>query len=229
MANTASAEKRNRQAQKRRARNVQVRTGVSAVKKAREAITQGDAASPATRSRAAARAIEKATSKGRRPQERRVAEDLAAREGGREGRRREVVAPLPLERAEEPRAMCPPSGGARARAPPSRARRDPRPRGSPPRGVRSAPIRSRRRRGGAPSPPRRCARWRRPARTGRCAGAHLPRSRPVRRVRGRAAARGSPHRYAVTWAPRRPPWRGSRTPGRARAPRRPARRRVSSA
>ena len=44
MANTASAEKRNRQAQKRRARNVQVRTGVkSAVKKAREAITQGDA------------------------------------------------------------------------------------------------------------------------------------------------------------------------------------------
>ena len=45
MANTASAEKRNRQAQKRRARNVQVRTGVkSAVKKVREAVAKGDAA-----------------------------------------------------------------------------------------------------------------------------------------------------------------------------------------
>jgi small subunit ribosomal protein S20 len=65
LANTASAEKRNRQAQKRRARNVQVRTGVkSAVKKAREAITQGDANVARDAFKAAARAIEKATSKG---------------------------------------------------------------------------------------------------------------------------------------------------------------------
>jgi small subunit ribosomal protein S20 len=64
LANTASAEKRNRQAQKRRARNVQVRTGVkSAVKKAREAITQGDA-SARDAFKAAARTLEKAASKG---------------------------------------------------------------------------------------------------------------------------------------------------------------------
>ena len=65
MANTASAEKRNRQAQKRRARNVQVRTGVkSAVKKAREAITQGDGNAARDAFKAAARALEKAASKG---------------------------------------------------------------------------------------------------------------------------------------------------------------------
>lgn len=65
MANTSSAEKRNRQAQKRRARNVQVRTGVkSAVKKVREALTQGDKASTQQALQAAERTIGKAASKG---------------------------------------------------------------------------------------------------------------------------------------------------------------------
>jgi small subunit ribosomal protein S20 len=65
LANTRSAEKRNRQAQNRRNRNVQVRTGVkSAVKKARDAITQGDANAAKQALHAAARTIEKAASKG---------------------------------------------------------------------------------------------------------------------------------------------------------------------
>jgi small subunit ribosomal protein S20 len=65
LANTPSAEKRNRQAQKRRARNVQVRTGVkSAVKKVREAIATGDGASASAALQAAARSIDKAASKG---------------------------------------------------------------------------------------------------------------------------------------------------------------------
>lgn len=65
MANTSSAEKRNRQAQKRRARNVQVRTGVkSAVKKVREALTQGDSTSAKQALHAAEKTIGKATSKG---------------------------------------------------------------------------------------------------------------------------------------------------------------------
>ena len=65
MANTASAEKRNRQAQKRRARNVQVRTGVkSAVKKVREAVEKGDAAAAREALVAAERAIDKAGAKG---------------------------------------------------------------------------------------------------------------------------------------------------------------------
>ena len=65
MANTASAEKRNRQAQKRRARNVQVRTGVkSAVKKVREAVAKGDAAGAKQALQAAEKTIGKAASKG---------------------------------------------------------------------------------------------------------------------------------------------------------------------
>ncbi len=65
MANTASAEKRNRQAQKRRARNVQVRTGVkSAVKKVRELVAKGDAAGAKQALQAAEKAIGKASSKG---------------------------------------------------------------------------------------------------------------------------------------------------------------------
>lgn len=65
MANTASAEKRNRQAQKRRARNVKVRTGVkSAVKKVRELVEKGDAAGAKAALHAAERAIGKAGSKG---------------------------------------------------------------------------------------------------------------------------------------------------------------------
>ena len=65
MANTASAEKRNRQAQKRRARNVDVRTGVKgAVKKVREAspaVTRRAARTALARPR---RRIDKAASKG---------------------------------------------------------------------------------------------------------------------------------------------------------------------
>ncbi len=65
MANTASAEKRNRQAQKRRLRNVQVRTTVkSAVKKVREALAKGDAAGAKQLLGAAERALGKAASKG---------------------------------------------------------------------------------------------------------------------------------------------------------------------
>lgn len=65
MANTVSAEKRNRQAQKRRARNVQVRTGVkSAVKKVREALAKGDAGGAKAALAAAERALGKASSKG---------------------------------------------------------------------------------------------------------------------------------------------------------------------
>jgi small subunit ribosomal protein S20 len=65
LANTASAEKRNRQAQKRRARNVQVRTGVkSAVKKVREAVGKGDAAAAREALAAAERALGKAGAKG---------------------------------------------------------------------------------------------------------------------------------------------------------------------
>jgi len=64
LANTVSAEKRNRQAQKRRVRNVQVRTGVkSAVKKAREAIARGDGTAREA-FQAATKTLEKAASKG---------------------------------------------------------------------------------------------------------------------------------------------------------------------
>ena len=65
MANTASAQKRNRQAQKRRTRNVQVRTGVkSAVKKVREALEKGDTAAAAAALKTAERTIAKGGSKG---------------------------------------------------------------------------------------------------------------------------------------------------------------------
>lgn len=65
MANMASAEKRNRQAQKRRARNVQVRTKVkSAVKKVRELAGKGDAAGAKTALTAAVSELSKASSKG---------------------------------------------------------------------------------------------------------------------------------------------------------------------
>lgn len=65
MANTKSAEKRNRQAQKRRVRNAATRTTVkNAVKKARETISGKDAAATTTALKDAARAIGKAVSKG---------------------------------------------------------------------------------------------------------------------------------------------------------------------
>jgi small subunit ribosomal protein S20 len=65
LANTKSAEKRNRQAQKRRARNVTVRTGVkNAVKGLREALTQKDPAKLGDALKSATRTISKAASKG---------------------------------------------------------------------------------------------------------------------------------------------------------------------
>jgi small subunit ribosomal protein S20 len=65
LANTRSAVKRNRQAQKRRTRNIQVRTGLkSAVKKARDAVVHGDPAALKPALRAASRALDKAASQG---------------------------------------------------------------------------------------------------------------------------------------------------------------------
>jgi small subunit ribosomal protein S20 len=65
LANTPSAEKRNRQTQKRRARNQGVRTRVkSAVKKVRETLERGELAAAQEAFKVAARAIDKASSKG---------------------------------------------------------------------------------------------------------------------------------------------------------------------
>ena len=65
MANTASAEKRKRQALKRRARNVQVRTSVkNTVKKVREAVAKGDGAGAKAALHAAEKALSVAGSKG---------------------------------------------------------------------------------------------------------------------------------------------------------------------
>jgi small subunit ribosomal protein S20 len=65
LANTKSAEKRNRQAQKRRARNAAVRTTVKgSLKKAREAITNKDAAKTGDAVKEAIRTLSKAASKG---------------------------------------------------------------------------------------------------------------------------------------------------------------------
>jgi len=65
LANTASAEKRNRQAQRRRTRNVKVRSQVKgAVKKVRDALSRGDAVGAKASLAAAERALGKAASKG---------------------------------------------------------------------------------------------------------------------------------------------------------------------
>jgi small subunit ribosomal protein S20 len=65
VANTKSAQKRNRQALKRRGRNQAVRTQVkSAVKKARAALASKDPARFHEALRAAARTLDKAASKG---------------------------------------------------------------------------------------------------------------------------------------------------------------------
>jgi small subunit ribosomal protein S20 len=65
MANTKSAEKRNRQSQKRRARNASVKTSVkSAIKKAREAIASKDPKKAKEALVLATRTIDKAASKG---------------------------------------------------------------------------------------------------------------------------------------------------------------------
>jgi small subunit ribosomal protein S20 len=65
VANTKSAEKRNRQAQKHRARNQQVISALrTQVRKAREAIGGGDAPKTQAELAAAVRLIAKAASKG---------------------------------------------------------------------------------------------------------------------------------------------------------------------
>ena len=65
MANTKSAEKRNRQAQKRRARNIAVRTEVKgALKSLREAVASKDGARTADALKAASRTVSRAASKG---------------------------------------------------------------------------------------------------------------------------------------------------------------------
>jgi len=65
LANTRSAEKRNRQSQKRRARNQGVRTRVkSAVKKVRETLERGELAAAQVAFKDAARVIDQASSKG---------------------------------------------------------------------------------------------------------------------------------------------------------------------
>ena len=65
MANTRSAEKRNRQSQKRRLRNQAVRTRVKgAVRKVRETLERGELAAAQEAFHVAARAIDKASSKG---------------------------------------------------------------------------------------------------------------------------------------------------------------------
>jgi len=65
MANTKSAEKRNRQAQKRRARNTAVRTTVkTAVKKAREGLAAKDVSKASDAVHSATRTLAKAASKG---------------------------------------------------------------------------------------------------------------------------------------------------------------------
>jgi small subunit ribosomal protein S20 len=65
LANTRSAEKRNRQSQKRRARNQAVRTRVkSAVKKVRETLEGGERAAAQDAFKTAARVIDQASSKG---------------------------------------------------------------------------------------------------------------------------------------------------------------------
>jgi small subunit ribosomal protein S20 len=65
LANTKSAEKRNRQALKRRARNASVKSTVKgAVKKAREAVAAKDPQKAQTAVREAERALAKAASKG---------------------------------------------------------------------------------------------------------------------------------------------------------------------
>ncbi len=65
MANTRSAEKRSEQAERRRLRNVQVRSRVkSAVKKVRELLAAGDAAGAKAAMTGAAKALDSAASKG---------------------------------------------------------------------------------------------------------------------------------------------------------------------
>ncbi len=86
MANTKSAQKRNRQALKRRARNQSVRTAVkSAVKRAREAIASKDPARIQEALRSAAKTLDRAASKGvlhKRNASRRIARLFHTATGG---------------------------------------------------------------------------------------------------------------------------------------------------
>jgi small subunit ribosomal protein S20 len=65
LANTRSAEKRNRQAQQRRLRNTAVRTRVkTAVKRVRDAIAAGDSTAAKAAFQKASRVLDSAASKG---------------------------------------------------------------------------------------------------------------------------------------------------------------------
>lgn len=65
MANTRSAEKRSKQAERRRLRNLQVRTRVrGAVKRVRELLAKGDAGGAEAALVAASQALDRAASKG---------------------------------------------------------------------------------------------------------------------------------------------------------------------
>lgn len=65
MANTRSAQKRNRQSLKRRARNVSIRNSVkTAIKKAREAVAAGDPAKAKEAVRNATRMLNRAATRG---------------------------------------------------------------------------------------------------------------------------------------------------------------------
>lgn len=65
MANTRSAEKRSKQAERRRLRNLQVRTRVKgAVKKVRDLLARGDAAGAQAALVSASQALDRAASKG---------------------------------------------------------------------------------------------------------------------------------------------------------------------
>ena len=65
MANTRSAQKRNRQSLKRRARNLSIRNSVkTAIKKAREAVAGTDTAKAQEAVRAATRMIDRAATRG---------------------------------------------------------------------------------------------------------------------------------------------------------------------
>ncbi|MBL8954935.1 MAG: 30S ribosomal protein S20 [Myxococcaceae bacterium] len=65
MANTRSAQKRNRQALKRRARNLSIRNSVkTAIKKAREAVAGGDKTKAAEAIKNATRMLNRAATRG---------------------------------------------------------------------------------------------------------------------------------------------------------------------
>jgi len=89
LANTRSAEKRNRQAEKRRARNVAVRTHVkTAVKKVREAVARGDGDAAKKAFIDASSTLDRAASKGVLPK------NAASRKIGRLAKALNKTAPV---------------------------------------------------------------------------------------------------------------------------------------